>query len=129
MDSAKLNLLPNERLESFWDGLWLGIRTFLCFMLQKLCVWLMDSAKLNLLQNERLESFWDGLWLGIQRFLCFMLQKLCVSLKDSLQNSICYKMSISRASRTSCGSSYGRFCFSLYDSASNALVGVKIDKF
>ena len=26
-----MNLLPNERLESFWDALWLGIRTFLCF--------------------------------------------------------------------------------------------------
>ena len=24
-------MLPNERLESFWDALWLGIRTFLCF--------------------------------------------------------------------------------------------------
>ena len=28
---TKFNLLPNERLESFWDALWLGIRTFLCF--------------------------------------------------------------------------------------------------
>ena len=75
---AKLNLLPNERLESFWDALWLGIRRFLCFMLQKLCVWLMDSAKLNLLQNERLESFWDGLWLGIRTFLCLMVECLIV---------------------------------------------------
>ena len=31
IDTAKFNLLPNERLESFWDALWLGIRTFLCF--------------------------------------------------------------------------------------------------
>ena len=30
---TKLNLLPNERLESFWDALWLGIRTFLIFTL------------------------------------------------------------------------------------------------
>ena len=31
IDTAKFNLLPNERLESFWDALWLGIRTFLYF--------------------------------------------------------------------------------------------------
>ena len=31
IDTTKFNLLPNERLESFWDALWLGIRTFLCF--------------------------------------------------------------------------------------------------
>ena len=36
MASAKLNLLPNERLESFWDALWLGIRTFLCFKVCKI---------------------------------------------------------------------------------------------
>ena len=29
IDTTKFNLLPNERLESFWDALWLGIRTFL----------------------------------------------------------------------------------------------------
>ena len=73
MDSAKLNLLQNERLESFWDGLWLGIRTFLCFMVESSCVSLMESAKLNPLPNERLESFWDALWLGIRTFLCFKM--------------------------------------------------------
>ena len=31
IDTTEFNLLPNERLESFWDALWLGIRTFLCF--------------------------------------------------------------------------------------------------
>ena len=31
IDTTKFNLLPNERLESFWDALWFGIRTFLCF--------------------------------------------------------------------------------------------------
>ena len=55
----------------------------LCFMLEKLGVWLMESAKLHMLQNERLESFWDALWLRIRRFLCFMLEKLCVSLMES----------------------------------------------
>ena len=29
IDTAKFNLLPNERLESFWDALWLGIQPFL----------------------------------------------------------------------------------------------------
>ena len=29
---AKLNLVPNERLESFWDALWLGIRPFRYFI-------------------------------------------------------------------------------------------------
>ena len=28
IDITKFNLLSNERLESFWDALWLGIRTF-----------------------------------------------------------------------------------------------------
>ena len=31
IDTTEFNLLPNARLESFWDALWLGIRTFLCF--------------------------------------------------------------------------------------------------
>ena len=31
IDTTKFNLLPNEHLESFWDALWLGIRTVLCF--------------------------------------------------------------------------------------------------
>ena len=31
IDTTKFNLLPNERLESFWVALRLGIRTFLCF--------------------------------------------------------------------------------------------------
>ena len=66
IDITKFNLLPNERLESFWDTLWLGIGRFLCFMLETLRVSLMDSTELNLLQNVRLESFWDALWLGIQ---------------------------------------------------------------
>ena len=28
----KLNLLPEEPIESFWDALWLGIEPFLCFI-------------------------------------------------------------------------------------------------
>ncbi len=35
---TKLNLLPNERLESFLDALWLGIRTFLCLLVECLTV-------------------------------------------------------------------------------------------
>ena len=31
-DLWKFNLLLNERLESFWDDLWLGIRPVFCFM-------------------------------------------------------------------------------------------------
>ena len=31
IDTTKFNLLPNERLERFWDALWLGIWTFLYF--------------------------------------------------------------------------------------------------
>ena len=31
---VNFDLLPNELLESFWDTLWLGIRTFLCFVLE-----------------------------------------------------------------------------------------------
>ena len=36
IDTTKSNLLPNERLESFWDAVWLGIRTFLCFNVCKI---------------------------------------------------------------------------------------------
>ena len=32
IDFLKLNLLPNRAVESFWDGLWLGIRPFFCFI-------------------------------------------------------------------------------------------------
>ena len=35
---TKLSLVTNERLESFWDALWLGIRTFLCMIVQCLIV-------------------------------------------------------------------------------------------
>ena len=31
VDITKINLLPNERLESFWDTLCLGVRAFFCF--------------------------------------------------------------------------------------------------
>ena len=30
----KLNLLPKEPIESFWDALWLGIRPLLCFTIE-----------------------------------------------------------------------------------------------
>ena len=30
----ELNLLPKEPIESFWDGLWLGIRLLLCFVFE-----------------------------------------------------------------------------------------------
>ena len=38
IDTTELNLLPNERLESFWDALWLGIRPFLCLIEVRLIV-------------------------------------------------------------------------------------------
>ena len=28
------NLLPKEPIESFWDALWLGIRSFLCSIIE-----------------------------------------------------------------------------------------------
>ena len=30
----KLNLLPEEPIESLWGALWLGIQPFLCFTLE-----------------------------------------------------------------------------------------------
>ena len=33
-NSAKLDLLPKEPIESFWDALWLGIRPLLCFIIE-----------------------------------------------------------------------------------------------
>ena len=53
---VKLNLLPSERLESFWDALWLGIQPLLCCVLE-LSVFDYRRRKLNLLPNERLENF------------------------------------------------------------------------
>ena len=64
LNSAKLNLLPNEPIESFWDALWLGIQPFLCFYGAKL-----NSAKLNLLPHEPIESFCGTVWLGIRPLL------------------------------------------------------------
>ena len=31
---SKLNLLPEEPIESLWDALWLGIQPFLCFTIE-----------------------------------------------------------------------------------------------
>ena len=36
----------------------------------------------------------------------------CKSTRSTLQNLICYRMSVSRASGTPCGSVFGRFCVS-----------------
>ena len=36
----------------------------------------------------------------------------CRSTRSTLQNLICYRMSVSRASGTPCGSVFGRFCVS-----------------
>ena len=35
-NEVRRNLLSNERLDTFWDALWLGIRPFLCFMVGRL---------------------------------------------------------------------------------------------
>ena len=47
---ARRNLLQNERLESFWDALWLGIWTFLCFTM-KLQEYQWKSKKIS--ENQR----------------------------------------------------------------------------
>ena len=64
---VKLNLLPSERIETFWDVPRLGIQPFLCFMLE-LSVFDCRRCKLNLLPNERVESFYDALWFCIRPF-------------------------------------------------------------
>ena len=40
MDSAKLNLLQKESLESLWDGPWFGVRKFLSFLYRSLVFFL-----------------------------------------------------------------------------------------
>ena len=41
-----------------------------------------------------------------------ILRNPCRSATSTLQNLICYRMSVSRASGTPCGSVFGRFCIS-----------------
>ena len=62
-------------------------------------------------------SWFHALWLGIRPFLCVTLWKSmeihgnpCRITRSTLQNLICYRMSVSRASGTPCGSVFGRFC-------------------
>ena len=57
---AKLNLLPNERLESFWDALWLGIRTFLCRIVECLVV------EVTLIQKGRLHKIKFQSWIRLE---------------------------------------------------------------
>ena len=62
-------MLPKEPIESFWDGLWLGIQPFLYLISDN------QFLKSNLLPNEPIESFWGALWLGILPFLYFISEK------------------------------------------------------
>ena len=34
LNEARRNLLSNERLDTFWDALWLELWPFLCFMVE-----------------------------------------------------------------------------------------------
>ena len=61
---VKVKLLPSERLESFWDALWLGVQPFLRFELE-LSVFDYRRCKVNVLPNECLDSLWDALRFGI----------------------------------------------------------------
>ena len=70
----EFNLLPNERLESSWGTLWLGIRTSVGSKIEyrRPPGSKNEIQKLKELQNERLESSWGALWLGIQTFFVFL---------------------------------------------------------
>ena len=64
-------------------------------------------------------SWFHALWLGIQSYLCLdpweymeIHGNPCRITRSTLQNLICYRMSVSRASGTPCGSVFGRFCVS-----------------
>ena len=65
IDTPKFNLLPNERLESFWDALWLGIRTFLCFKMSNWSHFGIDLGHLGVTLGD-LEATWGhfGVTLG-----------------------------------------------------------------
>ena len=71
--NVKLDLLPNERLESLWDALWLGIRPFFVLSKNRLSS-LNHDVKFDLLPNERVKTFWDVPWLGIRPFYCCVLE-------------------------------------------------------
>ena len=64
-------------------------------------------------------SWFHALWLGIQPFLCLNPWRSMEIYgnpyritRSTLQNLICYRMSVSRASGMPCGLVFGRFCVS-----------------
>ena len=71
-----------------------------------------NEARHNLLSNERLDTFWDALWLELWPFLYFIVESRRIACRclQTKRGAICYRMSVSKASGTPCGSSYGRFC-------------------
>merc|ERR1712139_577572 len=71
-----------------------------------------NDRELNLLSNGPIESFWGTLWLELWPFLCFIVESRRIACRclQTKCGAICYRMSVSRASGTPCGSSYGRFC-------------------
>ena len=71
-----------------------------------------NDARRNLLPNRVIESFWDALWVGIRPLLCFIVKSCRIACRclQTKRGAICYRMNVSRASETPCGSSYGFFC-------------------
>ena len=88
-------MLQNERLESFWGGLWLELWPLLYF-----------------------HQFWGdfcGFLFGFVWIVLDLFGFVGPGLSQDtylkkMRSAICYKMNVSRASGAACGSSYGRFC-------------------
>ena len=73
-NEARRNLLSNERLDTFWDALWLELWPFLCFTVEissNRMPMLSNEARRSWLSNEHLDTFWDALWLELWPFLYF----------------------------------------------------------
>ena len=89
---APRDLLQNERLESFWGGLWLELWPFLYF-------------------HQLFEDMFNLLGICWDLFGPRLSQDTYLK---KMRSAICYKMNVSRASGAACGSSYGRFCIFIW---------------
>ena len=114
-NEAGHNLLSNERLDTFWDALWLELWPFLYFIVEShriACRWL--QTKRGAICYRMSVSPPSGTACGSSygRFCIFVAESRRIACRclQTKRGAICYRMSVSTPSGTPCGSSYGRFC-------------------
>ena len=60
-NDRELHLIPKVPIESFWDGVWLGIQPVLCCIVEFRRIVSTNVREFNLMPKAPIESFWDGL--------------------------------------------------------------------